>query len=160
MAVSTDYKEGATTRDVSVHAWLRLVRVFQKVEQFTSRGLRCSDLSLAHFDVLMHVGAAEGITQQEVADSLLVTKGNVCQVLGRMEESGLIIRRQEGRANRLFLTDRGRELFQTVGPAHEERVAQCFTSLSVDDQRELLRLLRTVDRALDTAPSVSSHSVR
>jgi DNA-binding MarR family transcriptional regulator len=140
-------------RDVSVLAWLRLVRVFQKIEQIASRGLRCSDLSLAHFDVLMHVGAAEGITQQELADSLLVTKGNVCQVLGRMEEAGLITRRQEGRANRLFLTDRGRELFDVVAPAHEKRVAECFTSLSKDEQRELLNLLRRLDHSLpETSP--------
>jgi DNA-binding MarR family transcriptional regulator len=138
----------AFTREPAIHAWLRLVRVFQKVEQITSRGLRCSDLSLAHFDVLMHVGAAEGITQQELADSLLVTKGNVCQVLGRMEEADLIVRVSEGRVNRLSLTERGRELFRLVAPDHERRVTECFAVLSEDEQRDLLRLLRRMDHAL------------
>lgn len=96
----------------------------------------------------MHVGASEGLTQQELADSLLVTKGNVCQVLGRMEESGLIERRHEGRTNRLFLTDRGRQIFHKAGPAHELRVAQCFASLSDEEQHELLRLLRRLDQNL------------
>jgi len=134
--------------DAAVLAWLRLVRVFQKVEQITSRGLRCSKLSLAHFDVIMHVGAAEGLTQQELADSLLVTKGNVCQVLSRMEEAGLILRRQQGRANRVFLTDRGRELFDRAGPAHEKRMAGSFTGRSTDELRQLLALLLRVDHAL------------
>src|SRR5581483_11139493 len=100
--------------DQSVLAWLRLVRVFQKIHAITSKGLRCSSLSLAHFDVLMHVGAAEGISQQELADSLLVTKGNVCQILARMEEAELIDRVSEGRTNRVHLTDRGRALFHAV----------------------------------------------
>jgi len=138
-------------RDVAVLAWLRLVRVFQKVEYVTSRGLRCSDLSLAHFDVLMHVGAAEGVTQQELADSLLVTKGNVCQLLGRMEEADLIRRQQQGRINRLYLTDHGRQLFDSAGPAHERRVAECFAALSENEQRDLLRLLRRLDHALDAS---------
>lgn len=141
-------------REPSVFVWLRLVRVFQKVEQITSRGLRCLGLSLAHFDVLMRVGAAEGITQQELADSLLVTKGNVCQVLGRMEESELIQRKQEGRVNRLYLTDKGRKLFASAGPAHEKRIAECFSGLSEAEERELLRLLRTVDHELKVGVSV------
>jgi DNA-binding MarR family transcriptional regulator len=154
MTSSSTASHGTAQRDASVLAWLRLVRVFQKIEQRTSRGLRCSDLTLAHFDVLMHIGAAEGITQQELADSLLVTKGNVCQVLGRMQEAGLIARRQEGRANRLFLTDRGRQVFHEAGPAHEQRVAECFAALSKSEQRELLSLLRRLDHALGASPCV------
>src|SRR3712207_8018674 len=59
--------------------------------------------SNAQFDVLAHVGAAEGITQQQLADSLLVTKGNIAQLLDRMQKRGLIERRPQGRINRLFL---------------------------------------------------------
>jgi len=58
--------------------------------------------------------AAEGQSQQELADSLLVTKGNVCQLLGRMEADGLIRRDQEGRVNRVFLTDKGREPYPVI----------------------------------------------
>src|SRR5579872_2997234 len=135
-------------RDISVVAWLRLIRVFQKVQQKTSRGLRCSALSLAHFDALMRIGAQEGITQQELADSLLVTKGNVCQVLGRMEEANLIRRQPEGRVNRLFLTDCGRRLFREVRPAHERRVEESFAALSEAEQHQLLTLLRKLDHSL------------
>jgi len=134
--------------DPAVMAWLRLVRVFQKVHQITSRGLRCSSLSLAHFDVLMHVGAAEGITQQELADSLLVTKGNVCQVLGRMEEADLIRRHSQGRVNRLYLTESGREIFRHVRPDHERRVEEAFDALSSAEQHQLLALLRKLDHGL------------
>jgi DNA-binding MarR family transcriptional regulator len=133
---------------MAVLAWLRLIRVFQKVERVASTNLRCSHVSLAHFDVLAHVAAAEGQTQQTLADSLLVTKGNVCQVLGRMEQFGLIERRQEGRTNRLYLTDKGRELFEEVVPAHEAKVVGCFSALDEEEQRTLLHLLRKVDRSL------------
>jgi DNA-binding MarR family transcriptional regulator len=130
-------------------AWLRLARVFQKVERDSSEHLRGWDLSVAQFDVLARVGATEGIVQQELADALLVTKGNVCQLLDRMEDRGLISRRQEGRANRLFLTDAGRRLFAEVVPAHEVVIAERFSVLSEGEQERLHQLLRKLDKALD-----------
>jgi DNA-binding MarR family transcriptional regulator len=130
-------------------AWLRLARVFQKVERGSGEHLRGWDLSVAQFDVLAHVGAAEGIVQQELADSLLVTKGNVCQLLDKMEDRGLISRHQEGRVNRLFLTDEGRRLFDEVVPAQEAMIADRFSVLSEKEQARLHELLQKLDRALD-----------
>lgn len=136
-------------RSTAVLAWLRLVRVFQRIDRASEDRLRCHQLSGAQFDVLAHVGAAEGTTQQKLADSLLVTKGNVCQLLDRMETSGLLRRRQEGRSNRLFLTERGKDVFGTVVPAQEKAIASMFGVLTHDEQAELLRLLRKLDRSLD-----------
>jgi len=129
-------------------AWLRLARVFQKIERVSTEGTRCFGLSMAQFDVLAHVGAAEGLMQQELADSLLVTKGNICQLVDRMEQAGLLVRRQEGRANRLFLTDQGRSLFNQVIPRHEDNIVALFSALTPEEQSQLLNLLRKLDRAV------------
>ena len=133
---------------VSVLGWLRLARVFQKMDRASAEHLGDFGLSMAQFDVLAQVGAAEGLTQQELADSLLVTKGNVCQLLDRMEGRGLILRQGEGRVNRLFLTDAGRKLFAEAVPAQEAMVARKFSALSPEEQAKLLELLRKLDHAL------------
>lgn len=130
-------------------AWLRLARVFQKVDRAATDSLRCRQLSPAQLDVLAKVGSAQGISQQELADALLVTKGNVCQLLDKMEASGLLERRPDGRVNRLFLTDAGRAVHDEVVPRHDELLAQQFNALGDDDQRELLRLLRQLDHGLE-----------
>ena len=135
-------------RQPAVLGWLRLARIYHKVAHVLTDHLRCKGLSIAQFDVLAHVGAAEGRTQQELADSLLVSKGNVCQLLDRMQESGLIVRRQEGRANRLFLTESGRKLYQDVVPSHQALISAQLASLTPEEQTQLLGLLRTVDHAL------------
>jgi DNA-binding MarR family transcriptional regulator len=148
-ARETSASEGRLLRTPALLGWLRLMRVFQKVDRASAGHLRGWDLSVAQFDVLAHVGASEGITQQELADSLLVTKGNVCQLLGKLEGRGLISRRQEGRANRLFLTEAGRRLFERVVPAQEAMIADRFSVLSGEEQVQLHELLRKFDRALD-----------
>ena len=131
-----------------VPAWVRLARVFHKVQQATVEQIRQAGLTVGQFDVLAQVGSAEGATQQEVADALLVTKSNVCQLLDRMEESGLVERRQQGRAKHLFLTPAGRRLYDDIVPAHERQIAELFSALSPNEQKRLLELLRTLDRAL------------
>ena len=129
--------------------WLRLMRVYQKVDRASSEHLKGWGLSVAQFDVLAHVGTSEGMTQQELADSLLVTKGNVCQLMDKLEDRGLISRLHEGRANRLYLTEAGRRLFEQVVPAHEAVIAERFSVLSEGEQARLYELLRKFDLALD-----------
>ena len=124
--------------DVSVRAWLRLARVYHKVEQAALEDIRREGLSMGQFDVLAHVGAAEGATQQQVADALLVTKSNVCQLLDRMEAAGLVERRQQGRSKHLYLTPAGRRLYDRVVPAHEDRIAEWLSVLEPDEQTQLL----------------------
>ncbi|MDF2702099.1 MAG: transcriptional regulator, MarR family [Rubrobacteraceae bacterium] len=124
------------------------MRVYQKVDRASADHLRGWGLSVAQFDVLARVGSQAGIKQQEVADSLLVTKGNVCQLLDRMEDRGLIVRRREGRANHLFLTEAGRRLYDEAVPAQEAMVSERFSALSNEEQAQLHELLRKLDTSL------------
>lgn len=130
-------------------AWLRLARVFQKLDRSSTDQLKGWGLSVAQFDVLAHVGTAEGCTQQQLADQLLVTKGNVTQLLDRLEQRGLISRHQRGRANCLYLTRDGRKLYDEVVPAHEDFIDEQLSTLSPEEQEQLLGLLRKLDHALE-----------
>jgi DNA-binding MarR family transcriptional regulator len=132
----------------AVAAWLRFVRVFHKIDHRLTQHLRAYDLSLAHFDVLAQLSGNEGISQQALADRLIVTKGNICQIIDRMEERGLLARRQEGRTNRLFLTEQGRALVERIIPEYEAYMDAQFAALSAAERRQLLHALHVLDRSL------------
>jgi DNA-binding MarR family transcriptional regulator len=146
----TDQAAQPGIRQYAVLAWLRLARVFQKIDTRSERFFKGHELNTAQFDVLAQVGAAQRLTQQELADALLVTKGNISQLLGKLEQTGLIRRQQEGRANYLSLTEAGQALFQKVVPQQEALIAEMLAALTVDEQRELLRLLRKLDHAISS----------
>jgi DNA-binding MarR family transcriptional regulator len=149
MDVMSDVVSGAGgLRKPSVVAWLRLARVYQKVERAAAEHLIPYGLSLGQFEVLAKLGPHEGITQNELAKKLLVTKSNVCQMLGRMQERGLISRRQEGRAKHLFLTQEGRRLFNEVVPSQEALIDHLLSSIPQEDHDLLLKTLGKLDRAL------------
>jgi DNA-binding MarR family transcriptional regulator len=144
----------------AILAWLRLARVYQKVDRASVTHLRRWGLSVAQFDVLARVGAREGITQQELAQTLLVTKGNVCQLLDRMEAAGWLVRRPDGRANRLFLTPAGWRLHDEVVPAQEALIERLIGGLTADEQRELGRLLKRLNRTLAPYPTPDAASAK
>jgi DNA-binding MarR family transcriptional regulator len=148
MAVYPPEKESCAMPQSSLTLWFRLARVFHRIDRRLVAQLRGRDLSLAQFDVLAQVSASEGLTQQELADRLLVTKGNVCQLLDRMEQTDLLVRMQDGRANRVYLTDGGRRLVQDVLPEHQALIASLFSALTDDERRQLRVLLRTLDHSL------------
>ena len=134
-----------------VLAWVRLMRVYQKMTRRTAEEMRPRKLSVSRFDVLNHVGVREGRTQQDLADALFVTKGNIVQLLDAMEADGLLYRRRRGRTNLLYLTDAGRELRTESLEHHEARVASDLSVLTPDEQATLLKLLRKLDQSLDRA---------
>ena len=132
----------------SLLTWLRLARIYQKIDRASAERLRKWDLSVAQFDTLAQVRAAEGLMQQELADRLLVTKGNISQLLDRLAARDLIRRQQEGRASRLYLTDTGRALMDEVTPDQEAFIAEQFRGLSAAERATLLAMLRRLDHAL------------
>jgi len=137
-------------RRASLLGWFRLARTFQLIDRRTAAHLKAFDLTVAQFDVLAQVGAAEGMTQQKLADALLVTKGNVAQLLDRMESRNLIERRPAGfgRANLVYLTTNGRALHRKTVPAQEDLIDRCFCALTKDEQEQLARLLRKLEQSL------------
>lgn len=129
-------------RTLAVAAWTRLVRIHQKVDKASEKNFHSLGLSQAWFDVLARVGAREGLCQGDLAATLLVTKGNVSQLIVKMETDGLIERRADGRSQRLYLTPRGRVIHDEAVPQQERLLAESCRGLSHDETHELVRLLR------------------
>lgn len=144
-------EESTSTPSSAVLAWLRLMRVYHKIDKRSAELMKEHRLSVSRFDVLNHAGHREGRSQQELADALMVTKGNICQVLDGMEADKLLYRRRSGRTNHIYLTDEGRELRAALVPAQESAIEDAFSALSDDEQDTLLGLLRKLDRSLLTS---------
>src|SRR4051794_22697951 len=102
-----------------VDAWVQLVHTYHMLIRRLEQALDTHGLSLPQFEVLAHLQFDGAITQNELAHRLLVTKGNVCGLIDRMESAGLVERTtdpSDRRANRLRLTDAGMMLFSQSMP--------------------------------------------
>ena len=59
-----------------------------------SERLRLIGISIPQCDVLTTLSEEEGVSQQELAKRLYVTKGNISGLLDRLQSAGLVERRQ------------------------------------------------------------------
>ncbi len=141
------WAESHAERRIGVALWGRVARFYERQIRLAGTHLHAWNLSAAQFDVLATVGRHEGMTQQELAERLLVTQGNITQLLDKLERRGLLRRCPDGRTKRLVLTDAGRRLHDEVVPAQERFQGQQFAPLSPAEQRQLLMLLRKLQRA-------------
>ena len=134
-------------------ALISLIRVHGRVQEAAARMVKeQSGLTLPHFDVLLTLMLGEGISQQDLSDRLLVTKGNICVIVQKLEAAGLIERRSDPtdqRFLRLYLTDAGRRVLAKVYPEHRALTAQIFGGLSQAEQKTLHELLNRVDQTFD-----------
>jgi MarR family transcriptional regulator, organic hydroperoxide resistance regulator len=135
-----------------VKVWVSLARVSTLLERRFAQALAAHGLSLSQFDVLATLWHGEGITQQELAERLLVTKGNVVGLIDRVSAAGWVERRcdpEDRRANRLYLTDAGRTLLSNVFPCHTADVCKAFGRLTEAELRQMHQLLEKLDAGLD-----------
>jgi len=141
-------------RDEAAETWALLARTYLKLDRAVTARLSSWDLTPAQFDVLSRLGAEPGISQQELADRLLVTKGNVSQLLARLEVRGLIRRKRDGRVVRVYLADDGRRLYDEVAEAYQSWIPEPFSALKPNQLRRLQKALRILDEqvGIDAGP--------
>lgn len=122
--------------------WFRLSRFYNHSIRLSNQHLKEWDLTTAQFDVLVQVGLNNKISQQELGEKLFVTKGNITQLLQKMEGFGLIEREQEWKTKYLSLTDKGATLFKEVVPQQEQFQASQFEKLDEVEKKQLIHLLK------------------
>jgi DNA-binding MarR family transcriptional regulator len=143
-------------RELSLQAWVRLIRAREVIGRRLERVFARHGLTPAQFDVLATLQHGDGITQQELSERLLVTKGNVCGLIDRAEAAGWVERRpdpEDRRANRLYMTRRGRERLAETLPDHRAVIEQVLGRLGSGKLQDLHDLLDDlVDSAAEDEP--------
>ena len=97
----------------SVRVWFRLIRLEARMQAAIGERLREIGVSIPQCDVLTTLTEKEGVSQQELAKRLYVTKGNISGLIDRLAEAGLVERRSiasDRRQRAIHLTDAGRAM--------------------------------------------------
>lgn len=127
-----------------LRVWFRFIRLSRRVTAAIGAELRALGLSIPQFDVLSTLTEREGLTQQELAERLYVTKGNVSGLIDRLVEAGLVERRAipgDRRSHALHLTEAGRDLAARGLAAQEAYVARTLGRIAPADLATFERLV-------------------
>ncbi len=101
--------------------WVAVARACQALDRTLSQALSGLDLKTAHLDMMMNIHRHPGMSQQELANKLLVGRSNITMLLPQMEKRELARRvpdKKDKRVLRLYLTDKGEALLQEALKIH------------------------------------------
>lgn len=116
-------------------AFGHLIRIVHLVGQGGAQELREHGLTPAQYQLMLLVDRKPGSAQQEWTAALGVTKGNISQLVTRLEDAGLMDRDRRGATTRLVLTERGSELVRRLIPDHRRFLAAQFALFSDEELR-------------------------
>jgi DNA-binding MarR family transcriptional regulator len=132
-----------------LETWLQMIRTFWTLQSRIEESLKKHHLTLAQFDLLaMLLGLGDNLNQQELANQLAVTKGNMVGLVNRLSRRGFVERvpAQVGRrANLIRLTSAGRNLVAAALPDHLRLVKSMMSPLKSEQLRALRALLKLLE---------------
>ena len=144
--------------DRSVRVWFRLIRLEARMQAAVGGRLREIGVSIPQCDVLTTLTEQEGVSQQELAKRLYVTKGNISGLVDRLADAGLVERRStalDRRQHAIFLTAAGRERAERAIAVQHRWIASTFGRMTDADLEALeaqLIALRDIIREREAPP--------
>ncbi len=140
------------TEQEALRTWLKLLGSSNLVRKTLQSRLSAGyGVSLSRFDVLANLYRApeEGVRLSDLSKQLMVSNGNVTQVMTPLVKEGYVDRTkcaQDARAATARLTDKGKALFEKMAADHARWVGEIFANLSTDDHKQVANLLDKLDQ--------------
>jgi MarR family transcriptional regulator, organic hydroperoxide resistance regulator len=127
--------------------WIAVAKVHVLVEKAMTARLARLDLKLPHYDILANIFRFPGLTQQELANRLVVGRSNLSMLLPELERRGLVTRGNDSadkRVRRLNLTDSGNTLTRGALAIQTNIIESMMAALSADECEQLGDYMRRV----------------
>jgi MarR family transcriptional regulator for hemolysin len=123
--------------------------VARAMRTFIDQCARRHGMTRAQWAVLLRLDRREGMTQAEMAESLEIQPISLVRLVDRLCEQKLVERRphpSDRRANRLYLTPKGRTTLERLDPLSREISGLVLSGFAETEARQLLQqLLRIKD---------------
>ncbi|WP_156856056.1 MarR family winged helix-turn-helix transcriptional regulator [Oceanobacillus sp. AG] len=146
MAIGSSRSNSNRHRKLSVLLWYRIYRNYKNNTARSSRILKDWNLTNAQYDILSRIAEAKTLSQQELADQLLVTKANITQIIKRLEQLDLIKKEKDWKTNYISLSEKGTTVYKESNQVLEEFQQDYFKKLTIEEKKQLLHLLRKVEK--------------
>ncbi len=130
-------------------AFRQLIRNYGLIERIMQPYFARFGISGAQWGFLRNLHLAEqdgqqGLRLTDLSRRMLIRPPSVTGIADRLEKVGLVVRRAsetDGRSKQVALTDKGRQLVETVLVGHPTQIGRLMGGLSVEEHEQLDRLL-------------------
>jgi DNA-binding MarR family transcriptional regulator len=132
----------------------QLLDTARAMRTFMDQCARRHGMTRAQWGVLLRLERREGMTQAEMADALEIAPISLVRLIDRLYVQRLVERRpheSDRRANRLYLTPKGRTTLERMAPLGREIAGRLLAGFGEGEARQLLRRLMRIKDNIRTA---------
>ena len=135
------------TERVHLDDWTLLMQLSQMLRTASDTYITQIDVPRGQAGVLCTIVEQDGMTQSEIADALSIQGATVTNMVKRLEEAGLVVRRRDLEDNRLvrvYLTDTGRETEYAINAKFAELQESIFKGIEQEERALLRKFIRKI----------------
>lgn len=144
--------DGALADRSSVRLWLRLLSCTMAIEKDVQRRFAGRGATLARFDVLAALDRhPDGMNMGALSRALLVSNGNVTQLVQKLAKDGLVRiapSPADRRASIVRLTAKGGAEFAGLAAAHHDWIDALLAGMDAGSRENLYQALGDLKRAI------------
>ncbi len=142
-------KETSIDFETSIGLWIGMTTKI--VDYHLAEAIHCQglDLSKEQMIILKKLYEQDGLHQNELAHLTFRDKSSLARLLSKMERKKYIFREQSAddkRANEVFLTPLGRQVYQKTRPIIKELIDRMEQNLSDKEKQQVIEILKKVQQ--------------
>lgn len=121
---------------------------------FISKSILDKDISFSDSFFLINIGEKEGITQEEISNSLAIDKAAIARSVKSMEGKGylrIVKSESDKRSKKLYLTDSGKSMYNFIQGLNKQWVDYIMENLDIDDVENFIQ---TIDGLSERAKNI------
>ena len=147
--------DGALGDRSSVRVWLRLLSCTMAIEKEVQRRFADQDMTLPRFDILAALDRKpDGLPMGALSQALLVSNGNVTQLVQKLARDGLVEINplpSDRRSSIVRLTAEGQARFNSLAKAHHDWIDRMLAGLDYTQRERLYVALGTLKMSIARA---------
>ncbi|MGL5312090.1 MAG: MarR family winged helix-turn-helix transcriptional regulator [Peptostreptococcaceae bacterium] len=122
-------------------------QIYRKGNSFITKELSQYGIGSGQIMFLNQLYKKDGISQEELSENLNIDKGTTCRAIKKLEEEKFLIREKDEhdkRAYKLYLTDKSKEMKDSVYGVLKEWEKTISKNLSEEEVDTLLSILKKI----------------
>lgn len=131
--------------DLNLKTLIVLSRTSQTVRKKEQRIIKEGGLTISQFAVLEMLYHKGDLRICEILEKTLATGGNMTVVIDNLAKEDLVKRcvdAKDRRVNLISITEKGRQLIESIFPRHVENINEIFSVLTTEEKNALISLLK------------------
>lgn len=135
----------AIQENSGVHAHVVFEHASRTIRMNSGYAIKQAGLTTMQFSILDVLYCLGDLTVSAIKTKTLATSGNLTLVLKNMERDGLINRiscTEDKRSYRFSITSKGRQIYQSVLPAHRQELESLYRIFTPEERGILISLLK------------------